>query len=186
MISIYRQYKLIRIKCALYLLTGLQGITTMNKQTILNLIGASFLSLLLSSCAENVNPNTYTTSEVGSASRVVSGVIVSKRAVSVDNNSGVGGLAGTATGAALGSTIGGSTAGNIAAIVGGAVIGGVAGNAIDGSINHHQGFEYIIRLQKGRTISVVQTKDEELHVNDRVLVIYGAKTRIVADSHGVG
>lgn len=135
----------------------------------------------LVSCAQNVSPNTYQTGEVGVVSKVKKGVVISKRVVKIDNTSGAGGLAGVAGGAAAGSTLGSGTSTNIVGAVGGAVVGGVVGHAIDKSINQHQGFEYIIKLEKGETISVTQTADVQFNINQRVLVIYGAMTRVVPD-----
>ncbi len=54
---------------------------------------------LINGCAPNVSPNTYEASESGVASKVVSGLIVGKRAVKVDAKSGLGGLAGAGVGA---------------------------------------------------------------------------------------
>lgn len=149
---------------------------------ILSGLFAGLVCVFLSSCAQNVSSNTYQASEVGVASKVVSGVIVAKRPVKIDANSGAGGIAGMAAGAAAGSTVGGSAAGNVVAAVGGAVVGGVAGNAIDKAVNHHQGFEYIIKLKNAATISVVQAEDQTLHINQHVLIIYGAMTRIIPDT----
>lgn len=151
--------------------------------TIYKVIGLICFSLLLSACAKSVSPNSYQSSEVGVASKVVPGVIMSKRAVSIDGNSGAGGLAGAGAGAAAGSTIGGSssTSGNIIGAIGGAVVGGLIGNAADKAINHHQGYEYIIRLKNGSAVSVVQAEEMKFEVNQRVLVVYGAMTRIIPD-----
>ncbi len=146
------------------------------------LIAFSMLAALISSCAKNVSPNTYEASEAGVASKVVHGIIIGKRAVKIDANSGAGGLAGAAAGAAGGSAIGGSDRSNIVGAVGGAVVGGVIGNAADKAINRHQGFEYIIQLKNGSTIAVTQVQELQFEVNQPVLVIYGAMTRIVPDS----
>lgn len=154
----------------------------MTFNTIIRLCSAIAASLLMVGCAQNVSPNTYQSGEVGVASRVVPGVVIAKRSVNIDANSGAGGLAGVAAGAAAGSTMGSSTSSNVVGAVGGAVVGGVAGNAIDKAVNHHQGYEYIIRLNKGRIISVVQEKDVQFRVNQRVLIIYGAMTRLIPDT----
>lgn len=148
------------------------------------LIIASIIAITsnLTSCSQNVSPNTYTGSEVGVVSKVKKGVIVSRRAVDIDNNSGAGGVAGLAAGAAGGSTLGNGTSQNVAGAVGGAVVGGLIGNAIDKSVNKHKGYEYIIKLEGGQTISVAQTEDVQFKPNQHVLVIYGALTRIVADN----
>lgn len=139
------------------------------------------VSLGIVSCAQNVSPNTYTGSEVGVVSKVKKGVVVSRRVVKIDNASGAGGLAGTVAGAAAGSTLGSGVSTNIAGAVGGAVVGGLVGHVIDKGINQHKGYEYIIKLQNGKIISVVQTLDMKFAVHQRILVIYGAMTRIIPD-----
>jgi outer membrane lipoprotein SlyB len=150
----------------------------MNKLLILFAIGAS---AFITGCAQNVSPNTYTGSEVGVVSKVKKGVILSRREVTIDNNSGAGGLAGAAAGAAGGSTLGNGVSTNVAGAVGGAVVGGLVGHAIDKGVNQHKGYEYIIKLEGGQTVSVVQTNQLKFKPHQRVLVIYGAMTRIVPD-----
>jgi outer membrane lipoprotein SlyB len=137
---------------------------------------------LMTGCGPNVSPNTYEASESGVASKVVSGIVVGKRAVKVDAKSGLGGLAGAGMGAAGASAIGGSPHANIAAGIGGAVIGGVLGNAVDKAAHSHKAFEYIINLKNGSTISIAQVQEVEFEVGQSVLVIYGAMTRIVPDN----
>ncbi len=143
-----------------------------------------FLSSLMG-CGKNLSPNTYEAAEVGVAGKVIPGVIIGKRVVNITNNTGVGGAAGATAGGVGGSAIGGSTRGNIAGAIGGAVVGGVVGNAIEKGIGKQKGYEYIIKLNTGSTISITQTKDVEFAINQRVLVIYGAMTRIVPDESPV-
>jgi outer membrane lipoprotein SlyB len=145
-------------------------------------VSSLVLSILVTSCAQNVSPNTYQASEVGVTSKVVAGVVIAKRPVNIDANSGAGGLAGATAGASAGSTVGGDAASSIVGAVGGAVVGGVIGNAADKAVNHHQGFEYIIKLKNNSIISVVQAQDMQFMVKQHVLVIYGAMTRIIPDN----
>lgn len=140
------------------------------------------LSLSLVGCAQNLSPNSYYGHEVNASSTVKKGVIVSRRAVNVNNNTGVGGLAGAATGAAAGSMIGGNPAVNIIGAIGGAVVGGLAGNAIDSGVNRHQGIEYIIKLNDGNMVSVVQVQQGIFNVHQRVMVLFGHTTRIIPDN----
>ncbi|HXH55314.1 MAG TPA: hypothetical protein VNK03_06200 [Gammaproteobacteria bacterium] len=137
---------------------------------------------LMTACGPNVSPNTYEASESGVASKVVAGVVIGKRAVKIDAKSGVGGLAGAGMGAAGGSAIGGSSRANIVGGIGGAVIGGVLGHAVDKAAHSHKAFEYIINLKNGSTISIAQVQEMEFEVGQPVLVIYGARTRIVPDN----
>lgn len=140
-----------------------------------------FATFSLIGCTQNLSSNSYKPSDVGVASTVKKGKIIAKRTINIDSNSGIGGLAGAGAGAAAGSMIGGNTATNIVGAIGGAVIGGLAGNAMEKGVNHQQGIEYIIKLTNGKTISVTQPSDVMLYVNQRVLVIYGESTRVVAD-----
>lgn len=152
----------------------------------MSLISCFMLVVFIGGCA-NMSPSTYNPGEAGVASRVVHGVIVGKRAIKLEASEGnIGSVAGGVGGAVAGSAIGGSDRANILGAVGGAVLGGVVGNAAEKALNRHDGFEYIIKVTKdGSTISVAQAvskKDAPLEVNQRVLVIYGATTRVVPDN----
>jgi outer membrane lipoprotein SlyB len=137
---------------------------------------------LVSGCAQNLSPNTYHAAEVGVASKVVHGVIIGKRAVILDASKGdVGALAGAVAGGAGGSAIGGSGQANVAGAVGGAVLGGVVGHAAEKAFNRREGFEYIIKLKDGSIISIAQEKSIQFEIHQKVLVIYGATTRIIPD-----
>jgi outer membrane lipoprotein SlyB len=145
------------------------------------LAGVLASTFMLGGCARNISPNTYTGNDVGVVSIVKPGVIISKRTITINNDTGIGMLSGATAGGAAGSMIGGNTATNVVGAVGGVVVGGIVGNAVDKAINTHQGYEYIIKLDAGPTISVVQEQQLQFNVNQRVLVIYGEMTRIVAD-----
>jgi outer membrane lipoprotein SlyB len=57
------------------------------------------------------------------------------------------------------------------------------GTAMSNSYNRSHGYEYVIRLNSGGIISVVQAENIKLKNKQHILVIYGANTRVVAD-HG--
>ena len=143
---------------------------------------AVIVSLLLCGCVHNMSPSTYSHDEAGEASKVKKGVIISKRLIKIEGTSGVGGVAGGVAGAAAGSAIGGSTAANVVGAVGGAVAAGVIGHELDKAVNRRTGYEYIIELNNGKTISVAQERTVELAVGQRILIIYGAMTRVVPDT----
>jgi outer membrane lipoprotein SlyB len=141
-------------------------------------------SLLMSVPSMASSFNTYQAAEVGVANNVVPGVIIAKRIVTIEDNSGIGTVAGAVAGGAGGSVIGGGTASHIAGAVGGAIVGGILGNVIDSGVNRRHGFEYFIRLRNGSTISVVQNLKVNYLLKQRVLVIYGMYgngTRIIPD-----
>ncbi len=138
------------------------------------------LTLLLAACAKDLSPNTYSDANIDSGSRVYHGVIISMRPVKVKGNSGFGGPAGLASGAVLGSAVGGGR-GSIVTGVAGAIAGGIAGHAIDKSVNTQNAIEYIVQLDTRKTMSVVQAPTN-LHVNQRVLLLYGARVRLIPDT----
>ncbi len=150
------------------------------KKTLL-ISSALTLMTVLTACAPSVSPNTYSGSEVGVASRVVKGTVIGIRPVKIQQNTGIGAVAGGVAGGAAGSLIGNSTAVNIVGAAGGAVVGGLIGNEAEKQLSKDQGYEYIIQLDNNSTISVTQTQALQLSLNQRVLVIYGATTRIVPD-----
>ncbi len=127
-------------------------------------------------CMPNISPNTYGRNEVGVVGKAYEGVVIARRVVSIDNNSGVGALAGTIGGGAIGSQVGGSRAAHIVGAVGAGVLGGTVGNAVDRTFNNRMGYEYIIRLENGKSISIVQEKSVQLMVGQKVTVIQGATT----------
>lgn len=134
---------------------------------------------LVVACAPNLSSSSYSGNQVGVANNTVSGVIVGKRLVNINNNTGVGAVVGTVGGAVAGSAIGGGTRANVLGGLGGAVVGGLLGNAVEKGVSSQKGFEYVIRVSKGKTISVTQTADTNLAIGEHVMVIYGNPVRVV-------
>jgi outer membrane lipoprotein SlyB len=142
---------------------------------------------LVSACTKDLSPTNYEASEVGVVSKVRAGVILAKRAVQItESSNNVGGLAGAVAGGAGGSLLGGKTATKTIGAVGGAVVGGLLGSAADKAMHRQTGFEYIIRLNDESSVSVTQSKEVQFNAGDRVLVIYGATTRIIPDQTSGG
>lgn len=56
-----------------------------------------------------------------------------------------------------------------------------AANPTNSDVTRKMGTEYVIRLESGSIISVVQSENLDLHPKQHILVIYGASTRVVAD-----
>lgn len=57
-----------------------------------------------------------------------------------------------------------------------------ASNTADDGINRSHGYEYVIKLNSGAIISVVQAEKIKLKNKQPILVIYGANTRVVPDN----
>lgn len=125
----------------------------MNKYKLTAL--ACALLVGLSGCAKNTSaPTAYADADVGVVKKVQKGVILSARTVRIFNS------ANNAEGKPAN--------------------GGPSEGAMEG-IDYSQGYEYVIRLEDGQIVSLVQTEDTRLPVSQRVLVIYGKTTRVVAN-----
>lgn len=155
----------------------------MMKKTIL-ILTMIMMGIFLTACGPNLSPSQYSASQVGATgtvSRVIPAQVVSIRPVTIQKNTGIGGLAGVATGAAAGSAIGGSTEAHIVGGVTGAVIGGIAANAAEKSFSKKEGMEYVLKTKNG-LLSVVQVPEFPIQVGDHVLLIYGETVRIIPDN----
>jgi len=134
----------------------------MKYKNILTCLAAS-LCFLIVGCTKDTPPGDYDSAEVGKIKKVVPGIIISKRPVRIhnpaaDNTSAT--IDNTTTPAATPVT---------------------QGSGADNVMGRSHGYEYVIRLNSGAIISLVQTEDANLKVKQRILVIYGNNTRVVPD-----
>ena len=144
------------------------------------LFGIAAFSLL--GCTSNISPKTYSVGSVGQVNRSIAATIISSREIDVAGSSGVGGTAGAATGAVIGSGAGGSDARtNIVGAIGGAVIGGLAGSAIQSNATKQKGMEYVVETENGNLMTIVQGIEPVFSEGQRVLVLYGSPSRLIAD-----
>ncbi|MEO8401347.1 MAG: hypothetical protein ABI597_06040 [Gammaproteobacteria bacterium] len=124
---------------------------------------AAVICLSLTGCSKTIQPGDYDASDVGKVKKVVPGVIISKRSVNIHNKNAESGVIGAGT--------------NLSPITGAVP----TTDLTDTSMMRSHGFEYVIRLNSGAIISVVQTEDLNLKSKQHILVIYGDNTRVVAD-----
>lgn len=117
-------------------------------------LGLLFCCVLLSNCNKSIPPGDYDASEVGKIKKVVPGTILSIRPVRLHSKND-----------------------NLNAPID---MGSTHGSGQ--SIQRNHGFEYVIRLNSGSIISVVQSENIKLKNKQRILVIYGAHTRVVPDN----
>ena len=140
-----------------------------------------FVFLLVGCAAPNISPQAYSAGSVGQVNRTVSATVVSAREIAVSGTSGVGSTSGTAIGAVAGSSVGGSGRDNLIGVIGGAVIGGIAGAAIESSATKQTGMEYVVETSNGHLMTLVQGKDPIFKTGEKVLVLYGNPSRVIAD-----
>ncbi len=120
---------------------------------------ASVISILLccfglTNCGgtKAVPPGDYDSAEVGKIKKVVPGTIISMRAVRLHTRNSP------------------------------VTPNSLEAESDNNAVNRSHGFEYVIRLNSGSIISVVQAEDINLKVKQRILVIYGRNTRVVPDN----
>lgn len=142
--------------------------------------------VLMVSVAACSHPSTttYGDKEVGQTIETQQGSVVSSRVVDVSGDPGfVGAGAGAAVGAAGGSLAVNGPAGLLVAIVGGLVGAGI-GYMAEKRINDRDGIEYILQMDDGRLVTLVQNREigeEPLADGTPVLVqLNGAYTRVMA------
>lgn len=142
-----------------------------------------FAAIALTACAANLNTNRYETSAAGRVNSVQEGVIINVREVRIaTENGGVGTLAGGIAGGAAGSMIGGNSVVNVIGAVGGAVLGGALGAKAQEGLSAQNGYEYIVKLDNGKAITLTQGTDVKFSVGQPVYVLdasSGERARII-------
>lgn len=137
------------------------------------------LPLLLSSCASDIDSNYYSTGSVGQVSQAQGCTVVSVRPIQVSTQNGAGTAIGGIAGGIAGSQIGGGSTAHLLGAVGGAILGGFAGDAAQKGLSSQQGYEYIVRLDNGNTVSTTQGSDVLLNPGQRCQIIFGNPARVI-------
>ena len=144
--------------------------------------------VFLSACG-TPGADTYDAEDVGKVLSTAEGTVVSSREVEIEGSTGpVGALAGGAAGGAAGY---GLSSGSGPITVLGALVGAGAGYLAESTFNDRQGYEYVVQMDDGRVVTLVQNRedDEEEPIKDGapVLVQYGDNyTRIIPLPQNLG
>ena len=141
---------------------------------------------LFSSCAREISSDVYSAHHVGEASTTYSGVVIHVRQVSVQENerlqdNGLGIIGGGVAGAVAGNQFG-KGGGNTAATIGGALVGATAGAFAEKALKTQTGIEYVVQLDNGQSMTVVQGPSPAFSSGQNVYVIIGerGRSRIIA------
>ncbi|MGC6456837.1 MAG: hypothetical protein ACON4R_00570 [Akkermansiaceae bacterium] len=132
--------------------------------------------ILLISCAQrSLTGDTYLRSEAGKIQSVNSGQITSLRNVKIEGDTSGGAFLGSVAGGLLGNEVG-SGAGRTAATIGASLLGGAIGAQTQKAIGSRQGVEIQVKLDTGKTVSIVQEANprEPFAVGERVRVLAGS------------
>ncbi len=147
--------------------------------------GLGIVALLLAGCS-HPSSTTYDAGDVGRTIETSEGSVLSSRVVEITGEtSAVGPVAGgAATAATSGLIFTGSGSGLIALL--GGLIGAGAGYLIQQAANDREGFEYVLKMDDGRTVTLVQNRedDEEVPLENGTPVLVqvsGQYTRVIAD-----
>jgi outer membrane lipoprotein SlyB len=134
-------------------------------------------------CQPNISSDTYSVGSVGQVNRVIRAKVLSARTVNISGTqSGVGAGAGAVAGGVGGSAMGNNARSGIVGAVGGAVVGGIIGAVAEEAASQQKGIEYVVETENGALMTIVQGVDPVLSEGQRVLVVYGQKSRIIADN----
>jgi len=128
--------------------------------------------LVVSGCSpSSQSGKVYSRDQARVAQTVVYGTVTRVEPVRLEGTrSGAGTLAGGALGGALGSGVG-SGAGQTIAVVGGAIVGAIAGSATEKGVTEADGLEIEVQLDSGELLAIVQERDEEFQVGERIRVL---------------
>jgi outer membrane lipoprotein SlyB len=149
----------------------------MQTATIGRVIAAMATAAALAACTPTTTGNVVSSGQTQAAQSVSFGTIVDARPVTVQANPGGPGavtatLAGGLAGGLIGNEIGGGRGQDIATVVG-ATAGAAAGNRLANQAGTQQSTEWFVRLESGRTISVIQS-EPAFSIGQRVQVVQNA------------
>ena len=149
----------------------------MNKYALL--LALPLTAAGIAGCASDIDSIYYSTGSVGQVSQAQGCTVVSVRPIKVSTQNGAGTAIGGIAGGIAGSQIGGGNTAHLLGAVGGAILGGFAGNAAQEGLTSQQGYEYIVRLDNGNTVSTTQGADVLLNPGQRCQIIFGNPARII-------
>lgn len=140
------------------------------------------LFAVLPSYAAGYTGQDYSGSEARRAYQLETGQIEAMREVLVDDTSTtsqvIGGSVGGLIGGVLGQAVGGKAGYAVSAVLGTA--GAAAGVAATNAMLRTKGYEYVVRMDDGRVIAIVQGIDHAypIAVGDRVRLVHGSNTKL--------
>jgi len=140
-----------------------------NKTKIIVII--MFFTLSLWGCQASQGSKTYSAGQAQQPLTVYYGTILKVSEITIQaQQTGGGTVAGAVVGGVVGSTIG-SGRGRRLATTAGALGGAAAGNAMESSAAQKPGLEIEVEMDDGRVLVIVQEKDDEFAVGDRIRLI---------------
>jgi outer membrane lipoprotein SlyB len=153
---------------------------------IMGLVG-----IIASGCAKDLSPDSYTAGQAGEVSQTYRGRILNVRQVTIEGSDSLGGnVVGAGLGAIGGGVLGnmiGQGKGRVLSTAAGAALGGLGGAYAEKKLKQQKGLEYIVKLDNGQTITLVQGVSPAFSVGQTVFVHVSSngRSRITADTSGI-
>ena len=142
-------------------------------QSIFTAISISLLTLGLTGCVTGLKGSTYSRSEARQVQEVKFGTVLSANPVVIEGKQSIAGqLPGAIIGGVTGSSVGEGKGQQIFKILG-AVGGAVVGSMIEEQTTRSQGLELTIKMDSGKTLSIVQ------EVNNITVFREGQRVRVL-------
>jgi outer membrane lipoprotein SlyB len=154
----------------------------MKLKFFLSTLLASTLLLSITSCARQISSNVYAADRIGEISTTYPGIVRNVRQVCVaegerleDNSTGLVG------GAVAGGLVGNACGGRFLPTAVGAVAGAIGGSVIEKNLKQQTAFEYIVEIENGGLMTIVQGTDSMFCVGQSVYVIISqtGRSRII-------
>lgn len=149
-----------------------------------NSAALAIATLALLGCTPPESGNVVNARQAQVAQTVSFGTIIGSQPVQVQGGNQTASVVGTVAGGLLGGLAGNEVGGGRGRVITtgvGATAGAAAGNRIAGAATTVQSTEWLVQLESGRTISVIQAQPA-FSIGQRVQVVQGANgvTRLVA------
>jgi len=130
------------------------------------------MAMVMTGCdTTSQGSKTYTRGQAQSSMQVFYGTVLAVADVTIEKPaSGGGAVAGGLVGGIIGSTIGGGD-GRKLATTAGALGGAAAGSAAEKAAGKKAGLEIEVELDNGKIMVIVQEKDDQYVVGDRIRVV---------------
>ena len=136
---------------------------------------------LATACQGDLSPDRYSVGPVGEFRAAVRAKVVSAVAVQLSGSStGVGARTGAVTLGLAGAGIGRSSGNVGAAVLGGILIGAVVGAAIEEASTRQNAMVYVVELDSGPQLTILQFRNVQRGPGEAVSVEYGPPISISA------
>lgn len=152
-------------------------------KNLINVLSITCITIGLTSCARKISSDVYVANHVGEVSTTYQGVIKNVRQVCVDGSESLGGnQTGIAGGVIAGGLVGNAISGKFVPTAAGAIAGAIGGSLIEKKLKQQSAFEYIVEIQNGALMTIVQGTDNAFCIDQPVYVIVSqcGRSRIIS------